>query len=134
LAVAGVIPDRWGDPFSLNPPGWLIDGRGRRERGAFRRKPRGGHETAKGQNEQRPVPVRGQGVGVNRRGSYLLLFGYGGGPGRTAGFVASSCMMTSIAFSSCWSSPANSFAGSLSTTISGSIPTPSMGQVFPSVS
>jgi hypothetical protein len=65
---------------------------------------------------------------------YSLLFGQAGGPGRRTGCSRSSFWITSIAFSNWSSVPSNSRAGSLSTTMSGSTPCPSMIQCSPSLS
>jgi hypothetical protein len=65
---------------------------------------------------------------------HLSFFGYGGGGGSFAGFVFISSSTTSIALFNCSSIPANSFAGSLSTKISGSTPYPSIIHSFPSMS
>ena len=64
----------------------------------------------------------------------LYFFGYGGSGGTSFSCVFSSSWMIEIALSSCSSSPAHSFAGSLSTTTSGSTPWPSMIHFLPSTS
>src|SRR5947199_294617 len=61
-------------------------------------------------------------------------FGKGGGGGRLRSEVRNSSMITSIARFSWSSTPAYSRPGSLSTTISGSTPCPSIAQSFPSTS
>ncbi len=61
-------------------------------------------------------------------------FGNGGGSGRRRSLVRSSSRMTSIARLSWSSMPAYSRAGSLSTTMSGSTPCPSITQPLPSSS
>jgi hypothetical protein len=59
-------------------------------------------------------------------------FGYGGGAGSRRSAVRSSSRITSIPRLSCWSSPANSRPGSLSTALSGLTPWPSMAHFLPS--
>src|SRR5205823_14817949 len=56
----------------------------------------------------------------------------GGDRGQVVSFGLQLVLISWIARSSCWSSPLNSFAGSLSTTMSGSTPWPSMIHCLPS--
>jgi len=74
----------------------------------------------------------GRAWGVYMKRPITYFFGPGGGGGRFFSFVFNSSFITSTALLSCSSIPAYSLAGSLSTTMSGSTPWPSMIHFLPS--
>ena len=84
--------------------------------------------------ENHTLTLRLREGGAEKRTDTIYFFGRGGGFGSVFSFVFNSSRISTMARSNCWSLPANSVGGSLSTTISGSTPLPSIIHSLPSIS